>query len=347
VECTDQPASIFCEQCHDDFCDVCYQAQHKRGMRAKHNATKIATPLVAPGASAVSSSSSSAAAKPGVDKTVTLLVCFLLHSFMSLHVSHPFPYQQMDVDAVPSATPSASPPPLDADEAPPAAPSIPRGPAAAAAAAAAVSRSRGDDETLLPSEHTPLTDKSVHDPDWFLERAQYIPLRLTLEERKFLRLLESTLNVSEYTDKVDIISYKDKRKRIYEQLKDVCAILSGLVVASDYNLGQKMIKDSEFKDNEQFFKDVFELGRRHKVRNPGAGPIMKFVCFRITTHSYRHHFYLQRKCEAPMASSCICSKTRYDLKFRSCSSSLVTARCARCMNSSIPETLWRCCEIQS
>lgn len=71
---------------------------------------------------------------------------------------------------------------------------------------------------------TPLTGK------WFAERAKYIPLRLSLKQRKYLRLLESTMTVSEYTDKIDIISHKDKARRILQQLKDVCAILSGLVV---------------------------------------------------------------------------------------------------------------------
>lgn len=38
--------------------------------------------------------------------------------------------------------------------------------------------------------------------EWFVERAKYIPIRLGLAERKYLRLLEAALSVSEYTDKV-------------------------------------------------------------------------------------------------------------------------------------------------
>ena len=34
--------------------------------------------------------------------------------------------------------------------------------------------------------------------EWFVERSKYIPMRLTLAERKYLRLLEAALNVSEY-----------------------------------------------------------------------------------------------------------------------------------------------------
>ena len=34
--------------------------------------------------------------------------------------------------------------------------------------------------------------------EWFVERSKYIPMRLTLGERKYLRLLEAALNVSEY-----------------------------------------------------------------------------------------------------------------------------------------------------
>jgi hypothetical protein len=52
------------------------------------------------------------------------------------------------------------------------------------------------------------------------------------------------------------------------QLKEICAILSGLVVASDYNKGQQLLKDKDFSQNAKFFQSVFEIGRRYKVMNP-------------------------------------------------------------------------------
>lgn len=93
-------------------------------------------------------------------------------------------------------------------------------------------------------------------------------MRLNQEERRLLRLLEAALNVSEYTDKVDILTYSRKSQRIHTQIKDICAILSGLLVAQDYRRGQDLIRDKNFKDNEEFFQAVFEVGRRYKIMNP-------------------------------------------------------------------------------
>lgn len=88
----------------------------------------------------------------------------------------------------------------------------------------------------------------------FTERARYIPLRLSMDERRLLRLLEAALSVSEYTDKVDIASWRSKSARIHAQIKDICAILSGLVVAQNYKRGQQLIVDRNFQDNAQFFQ---------------------------------------------------------------------------------------------
>lgn len=100
------------------------------------------------------------------------------------------------------------------------------------------------------------------------KHARFIPMRLAPEERHLLRLLEAALNVSEYTDRVDIISYKSKAKRIVEQLKEMCSVLCGLVIASNLRTGQKLLEMKNFSDNAAWFQDVFEIGRRYKIMNP-------------------------------------------------------------------------------
>jgi len=102
----------------------------------------------------------------------------------------------------------------------------------------------------------------------YAERAKYIPLRLKYEERKLLRLLEGSLRSSDYTDKVDRLTFKNKARRTYTQLVEICATLSGLVVAADYQSGQDVVQSRSFKQYEKFFKRFFEIGRRHKVMNP-------------------------------------------------------------------------------
>jgi hypothetical protein len=105
--------------------------------------------------------------------------------------------------------------------------------------------------------------------EWFVERAKYIPLRLTISERKYLRLLDAALQVSEYTDKIDTLGFSlTKAKRIVHQIRELCAILSGLVLSADYKLGQELFTDRDFQCNEKFYKQIFELGRRHKIMNP-------------------------------------------------------------------------------
>ena len=39
---TDQPAQVRCETCADDYCEVCFAAQHRKGSRKSHNATPLA-----------------------------------------------------------------------------------------------------------------------------------------------------------------------------------------------------------------------------------------------------------------------------------------------------------------
>lgn len=53
---------------------------------------------------------------------------------------------------------------------------------------------------------------------------------------------------------VDILTWRKKTDRIHAQIKDICAILSGLLVAQDYKKGQALIKDKDFKHNAEFFQ---------------------------------------------------------------------------------------------
>lgn len=58
---------------------------------------------------------------------------------------------------------------------------------------------------------------------------------------------------------------------IEEQLKLMLAFTSGLYVANNYTLGEKMVNNdtnSDFVANEKFFQKIFEIGRRYKIMNP-------------------------------------------------------------------------------
>jgi len=177
-------------------------------------------------------------------------------------------------------------------------------------------------EATPPSE--PITDIVLSsqpalgsDPgEWFVERAKYIPLRLTLGERKYLRLLDAALQVSEYTDKIDTLGFGlSKAKRIVHQIRELCAILSGLVLAADYKQGQELFTDRDFASNADFYQKVFELGRRHKIMNPDK--------MRTT---YRKLVYLLQVCVLKgVSNSNVCadasSRTAKVPRFAKCSDS--------------------------
>jgi hypothetical protein len=187
VECGDQPFDGYCEQCQDDFCDVCFQAQHKRGKRKAHKFLK--SNLTKPASSAVAGSSN-----------------------------------EEDMDGI--------------------------------------EESVEEDPVAMPK-------KVLVSGTSFRERAKYIPLRLAYEERKQFRLLEAALNVSEYTDKVDVYTWrKPVVQRMAAQIKEMCAILSGLTIANDFARGQQLLKEHDYTELGEQFQSIFEIGRRYKINNP-------------------------------------------------------------------------------
>lgn len=99
------------------------------------------------------------------------------------------------------------------------------------------------------------------------ERAKYIPVRLTYEERKSLRLVNAAINVSDYTTSIDI-EFKNKSRRSHLQLQYIVAFLSGLLAATDYELGQVVLSDRNFVPHGDLIRTLLEIARRYKITNP-------------------------------------------------------------------------------
>ena len=107
-------------------------------------------------------------------------------------------------------------------------------------------------------------------PSAYAERAKTVPLRLNEDERRFLRVLEAALYVSDYTDQVDVFSARNnKAAKIVSALGEMFCILSGMIVANNPKKGEQLVKGVAIKDNAKLFSAIFEAGRRYKVMNPG------------------------------------------------------------------------------
>ncbi|KAG6373793.1 hypothetical protein JVT61DRAFT_5938 [Boletus reticuloceps] len=219
VECEDQPAQLSCKECEDDYCEVCFAAQHRKGTRKKHTVTSISgSPARRTDKASNGVSSATAKTSDGGGKRDD-----------ADEIEADVEMENAELDKI--AAKSVAGPSME----------------------------------LLGAQPTIGTAVG----EWFVERAKYIPLRLTLIERKYLRLLDAALQVSEYTDKIDTLSFGiSKAKRIVHQIRELCAILSGLVLSADYKLGQELFVDRDFQRNAEFYQEIFELGRRHKIMNP-------------------------------------------------------------------------------
>lgn len=110
-------------------------------------------------------------------------------------------------------------------------------------------------------------DDSLDDSD-FYEKAKFVPMRLTYDERKYLRLIDATMHVSQYTDHMDVMHKGNPARKMALQMKQMCAILSGMMVAHNYEEGQQLMQEREYSGKSGFFQSVLEIGRRYKILNP-------------------------------------------------------------------------------
>ena len=72
--------------------------------------------------------------------------------------------------------------------------------------------------------------------DDMLERAKYIPLRLSYEERKVLRLVMAAVNVSDYTSVVDV-DFRSRTRRRHTQLQVLSLPRETLITVSTAHRG--------------------------------------------------------------------------------------------------------------
>eukprot|EP01126_Amoeba_proteus_P010781 TRINITY_DN14258_c0_g1_i3.p1 TRINITY_DN14258_c0_g1~~TRINITY_DN14258_c0_g1_i3.p1 ORF type:complete len:599 (-),score=131.10 TRINITY_DN14258_c0_g1_i3:74-1870(-) len=107
-----------------------------------------------------------------------------------------------------------------------------------------------------------------YDSENISEWSKFVPLRFTERERNLLSILEGALEVSEYTDKVDVIHRGNKFGIIKKEIHETLSVISGLYVAHNFISGQGLTLSTSNKDKEAFFSEVFELGRRYKMVNP-------------------------------------------------------------------------------
>lgn len=108
--------------------------------------------------------------------------------------------------------------------------------------------------------------------DTIEELAKYIPLRLDSTERSLLKVLEAALDVSEYTDVVDVtFSHlkKSKTSRMLSSLVDTLNITEGLIISTNLSQGEALFSGKNHDDNISFYATIFEIGRRYKMMNPG------------------------------------------------------------------------------
>ncbi|TDH68080.1 hypothetical protein CCR75_004192 [Bremia lactucae] len=238
IECQAHDSALFCEQCHDYFCELCYSGQHRKGNRRTHT-FQPRLPI-----STTKAEDLDTVTRPNTTERVD-------------NTSHE--------DTMESKTSSDedrnlhgsndSHSPADANE------PVGRQP---------LCNLMGHYLLGYPSS-THSVKRLANDPERaaeMLARAKFIPVRLTYEERKLLRVLEAALSVSSYTDKLDTRTYLPPGKRVRAQLQNVCGFLSALAVALNYKAGQTILDDKNFAESAFMYQELFELGRRYKIMNP-------------------------------------------------------------------------------
>ena len=113
-----------------------------------------------------------------------------------------------------------------------------------------------------------------------IEQIEFIPLRLTPQERKRQRLVRASVSACDYTDRVDVIAYASKSdgtssptaaqaQRLKTMLSELFHLLLGMYVSdSSIEESVEMCCESDITEASDMVVSLFELSRRYKIMNP-------------------------------------------------------------------------------
>ncbi|EDQ88877.1 uncharacterized protein MONBRDRAFT_32701 [Monosiga brevicollis MX1] len=133
-------------------------------------------------------------------------------------------------------------------------------------------------------------------PEWFVERAKHIPVRLKHQQRSTLRCVLAALAISSYTDVVDQPELNKPARRLRAIATEITSFLTGIALAKsqshllsglpgrqkpdrllksyfvhvdiDYDVGVKLTKEQSFARYAEFYAGSLEYVRRYKIMNP-------------------------------------------------------------------------------
>lgn len=273
VECEDVPAAVICEGCHGEaYCGLCFRYLHKKGFRAKHKYHVLSGVKlhdhIEPNRSGLDSSNSNSNSSTICIATdagdVTMTNIDDEDDSGSMNVEHNLTEilnnkSPNNINNNEDEEENISNNGIDAD---------------GDTKMSTCRRGSGGEEEIIAVVGTAYPKEVTSEAK---ESARWVPLRVTSEERVLLNMLEGLLEVSQYTDHVDVsfdyygwrTSGGGKKQGIIDkELRMVLNLVCGLCVAGDYAHNAEVIQRT-LAENEGFYQRVFEVGRRFKILNPG------------------------------------------------------------------------------
>lgn len=260
IECEDVPAAVICEGCHNEaYCGLCFRYLHKKGSRAKHKYHLLAGVVLK---EHIEPNRSGMPSKENDGIHIETEVDDIVMSSAPTKGSKSTNTEHALADVLSTNNGGNDDDDAENDE-------------ISEVDAGAECKKDSDGDFEMEDASNSLVYPTEVSKD-ILEYARWIPLRITQEERTLLNMLEGLLEVSQYTDHVDVsfdyygwrTSGGDKKTNIInKELHEVLDLICGLSIVGDYKHNAHILHKT-IQENESFYQRVFEIGRRFKILNP-------------------------------------------------------------------------------